>query len=422
MILQQFAQSAFLRAMRAIREGHLELLCEGQRYHFGDPNSALRASLQIHHLRFFRRALLHGDIGIGEAYMDGDWSSPDVTAVIRLAVRNLNAIESSNSWFSVLSRTADRFRHARRANTVAGSKRNIGDHYDLNNEFFRLFLDSRMVYSCAWYETAEDTLETAQVQKLDRACRKLQLGPADHVLEIGTGWGAMAIHAASHYGCRVTTTTISQEQYDYAHEQIARAGLTGKIELLFEDYRHLKGRFDKLVSIEMFEAVGFEFYDTFFGACDRLLKPDGAMLLQAITMNDAKFPVYRKRADWIQKYIFPGSELASVSGICGSLARVTGMSLFHAEDMGTHYAKTLRTWRERFHAELPAVKELGFDARFIRMWDFYLTYCEGAFLERHISDFQFLLTKSSAQRALIGEPWTGTGHAAAADKCFRTAS
>jgi cyclopropane-fatty-acyl-phospholipid synthase len=400
--------------MTAIREGHLEIVCDGQSHRFGDPAATLRATLHIHHARFFRRALLQGDIGIGESYMEGDWSSPDVTAVIRLAVRNLTAIESGNSWFSALSRAADVFRHHRRSNTVEGSRRNIGEHYDLNNDFFRLFLDARMVYSCAWYETPEDTLEKAQVQKLDRACRKLQLGPEDRLLEIGTGWGAMAIHAARRYGCRVTTTTISREQYEFAREQIAQAGLTGRIELLFEDYRHLKGRFDKLVSIEMFEAVGFEYYDTFFSACDRMLKPDGAMLMQAITINDGKFPVYRKRADWIQKYIFPGSELASVSGICASLARATGMSLFNAEDMGAHYARTLRAWRGRFHDALPSVRKLGFDDRFIRMWDFYLAYCEGAFLERHISDFQFLMTKSYAQRALLNEPWERAGLTAVA--------
>lgn len=404
MITRQLSQAAFLRMMRSMREGHLEFTADGERHHFGDPASPLRASLQVHDPRFFRRALLHGDIGIGESYMDGDWSSPDLTAVIRVAVRNLAAVEAGNSWFSALSRMADRLGHLRRANTVEGSRRNIGEHYDLSNDFFRLFLDSRMVYSCGWYETAEDTLETAQLQKLDRACRKLQLGPEDHLLEIGTGWGAMAIHAASRYGCRVTTTTISRQQYDYAAEQIARAGLTGRIELLLEDYRSLKGRFDRIVSIEMFEAVGFEYYDTFFGACDRLLERDGAMLLQAITINDRKFPVYRKRADWIQKYIFPGSELASVSGICAALARATEMSLFHAEEMGTHYARTLRAWRERFHAALPRVRALGFDDRFIRMWDFYLAYCEGAFLERHIGDSQFLLTRSYTRRTLFNEP------------------
>ena len=404
-MVRQFAQSAFLRAMRAITEGSLEILCEGQPYHFGDSQSSLKAAIEIHNPRFFLRALLHGDIGIGESYMDGDWTSPDLTAVIRLAVRNLNAIETTNAWFSTLSRAADVFRHNGRANTVEGSRKNIHDHYDLNNEFFRLFLDSRMVYSCAWYENPEDTLEQAQMQKLERACRKLQLRPNDHLLEIGTGWGAMAIHAARHYGCRVTTTTISREQFNYAEEQIERAGLTAQIELLLEDYRHMRGNYDKIVSIEMFEAVGFGFYDTFFGACDRLLKPDGAMLMQAITISDHKFPVYRKRADWIQKYIFPGSELASVSGVCASIARATEMSLFHAEDMGTHYARTLRTWRERFYKALPSVTALGFDDRFVRMWDFYLAYCEGAFLERHISDFQFLFTKSYAQRALLNEPW-----------------
>lgn len=407
MIIDQFAQSAFLRAMRAIEDGHLELVCDGHRHHFGNAASELHATVIVHRSRFFRQALFHGDIGIGESFMEGDWTSPDVTAVIQLAVRNLNALEAGNSWFSAFSRAVDVIRHHRRANTVEGSRRNIHEHYDLNNDFFRLFLDSQMVYSCAWYETPEDSLEMAQTQKLDRACRKLQLSPADHLLEIGTGWGAMAIHAASNYGCRVTTTTISGEQYEYAREQIAKAGLSGQIELLLKDYRDLQGqgKYDKLVSIEMFEAVGFEFYDTFFRTCDRLLKKDGAMLLQAITINDKKFPLYRRRADWIQKYIFPGSQLASVSGVCASVARATHMSLFHAEDMGAHYARTLRAWSRRFQNANGSVRALGFDERFIRMWDFYLAYCEGAFLERHISDFQFLLTKSYTQRTLPNEPW-----------------
>jgi cyclopropane-fatty-acyl-phospholipid synthase len=312
---------------------------------------------------------------------------------------------------SALSSVAERIRHRLKANTIAGSRRNIGAHYDLNNEFFRLFLDRSMMYSCAWYEAADDSLETAQARKLDRICRKLELRPEDRVLEIGTGWGAFALHAVRHYGCRVTTTTISRQQHDYARSCFARDDAGGRIELLFEDYRNLKGRYDKIVSIEMFEAVGYEFYDQYFGACDRLLDPDGAMLLQTITMNDRKFPAYRKQIDWIQKYIFPGSELASMSGILASLARATRLSPFHVDDMGRHYARTLAAWRERFHESLAAVKALGFDDRFTRMWDYYLAYCEGAFEERHISDVQLMLTKSYSRRRLYQEPGVAVGEA-----------
>ncbi len=395
----------FLKMLAGLHGGGLELVCDGRSHYFGDPNAELQACLVVHQARFFRRALLGGDMGMGEAYMDGDWSSPDLVALVRLAVRNLGQLESGNALLSLATRLADTLRHRLRPNTVSGSRKNIRAHYDLNNDFFRLFLDRSMMYSCAWYESASDSLETAQFQKLDRICRKLQLGPEDHVLEIGTGWGAFALHASYHYGCKVTTTTISREQHDLARSRFATEPGGERIQLLFEDYRKLRGQYSKLVSIEMFEAVGFEFYDEFFGACDRLLRPDGSMLIQTITINDQKFPTYRKRADWIQKYIFPGSELASMSGVLASLARATKLGLFHAEDMGQHYARTLAAWRERFQSREEAVLALGFDQRFLRMWDYYLAYCGGAFLERHISDVQLVLTKVGTPRPLMGEPW-----------------
>ena len=301
----------FLKMLEGLRGGSLELVCGGETLHFGDASGDLHAQLVVHDEKFFKRAVLGGDVALGESYMDGEWSSPDLVTLVRLAVRNLQQIETSNAAISLFSRLADTFRHRRRANTVEGSRANIHAHYDLSNDFFRLFLDRSMMYSCAWYESEDDSLETAQQQKLDRICRKLETGPDDHVLEIGTGWGSFALHAAREYGCMVTTTTISREQHDYARERFRGE----RIELLFEDYRNLRGRYDKIVSIEMFEAVGLEFYDQFFGACDRLLEPHGSMLIQTITMNDRTFPAYRRRADWIQKYIFPGSELASLTTI-----------------------------------------------------------------------------------------------------------
>lgn len=398
----------FLRMLAGIHTGTIEVKSEdGAIHRFGDSGADLRARIDIHHERFYRRALLGGDVAFGAAYMDGDWSTPDLVTLIRFAVRNLALFEEKNSCLSALSRFSGLLSHRRKSNTVEGSRRNIRAHYDLSNDFFRLFLDRSMMYSCAWYETAEDSLETAQTQKLDRICRKLELCPSDHVLEIGTGWGTFALHAVRNYGCRVTTTTISQQQFDDARASFGASQCSDRIELLCEDYRNLRGEYDKIVSIEMFEAVGLEYYDTFFDACDRLLKRDGSMLLQTITMNDQKFPAYRRHADWIQTYIFPGSELASLSGILGSLAHATRMSLFHAEDLGAHYARTLAEWRKRFNASLAEVRALGFDEQFIRMWDYYLAYCEGAFLERHVSDFQILLTKTHNQRALIGEPWRG---------------
>ncbi len=388
-----------------LRGGQLELVCPDKTYKFGDASAELRASVEVYDERLFSRVLLGGgDVGFGESYVDGDWSSPDLVPAIRLLVRNLTLFDEHNRFYSTLSRGIDRLRHSLRSNTLVGSRRNIGQHYDLGNEFYSLFLDRSMAYSSAFYETSSDTLEHAQIQKFDRICRKLQLGPDDHLLEIGTGWGGFAIHAASRYGCRVTTTTISRQQHAYASDWLKRTGLDGRVRLLLEDYRTLHGRYDKIVSIEMFEAVGFENYDQYFGACNRLLLPHGTMLLQAITMPDRRFDAYRRRCDWIQKHIFPGAELASVSGILQSLARSTQLQLFHAEDIGMHYAHTLRDWHKRFVSSLPEVRRLGFDERFIRMWDYYLASCEAAFQERDIGDVQLLLTKAANHKPLWGEP------------------
>ena len=384
----------FFKVLSQLNRGFLEVVCPEDTYTFGSPTSRLRAMLAVHDERFFRRAILGGDVGMGEAFVDGDWSSPDLTALIRLAVRNLEALENNNKLFSAIASLSDTVKHRFRSNTLTGSRKNISYHYDLGNDFYRLFLDPTMAYSCAYYESPDDRLEQAQLNKFDRICRKLELKPTDHLLEIGTGWGGFAAYAATHYGCRVTTTTISRQQHDYAKDLFAGLGEAGeRITLLLEDYRNLQGQFDKIVSIEMFEAVGLRYYDTYFSACDRLLKSDGMMVLQTITMNDQKFPVFRKRCDWIQKHIFPGSELASVAEIAKSLGRCTKMSLFHLEDIGLHYAETLKHWRERFLEHRNEVKAQGFDGRFVRMWEYYLCYCEGAFRERHIGDVQLVLTK-----------------------------
>ncbi|HXG89752.1 MAG TPA: cyclopropane-fatty-acyl-phospholipid synthase family protein [Vicinamibacterales bacterium] len=307
---------------------------------------------------------------------------------------------------ALAARVRDRVQHRWRDNSRAGSRQNIHQHYDLGNEFFRLFLDTNLLYSCGIFADDDDSLEAAQVNKLRTICQKLDLQPDDQVLEIGTGWGGFALYAATRHGCRVTTTTISTEQHAYTAGLIANAGEAGqRIDLRFEDYRELSGRFDKIVSIEMFEAVGLRHYDDFFGACDRLLAPDGVMLLQTITVDEWRFADYRSSPNWISKYIFPGAELASVAEILGALARTTRLSLYHAEQIGTHYARTLHAWRARFQARIDAVRAQGFDEGFIRMWDLYLAYCEAAFLERHIGDVQLLLTKPANHRVLYGEPW-----------------
>jgi cyclopropane-fatty-acyl-phospholipid synthase len=409
-VANRVSKRILTKTLQGLPEGFLEVMTAGGALAFGDPESERRAAVSVHDDRAFRRVLTGSDIGFGESYVDGDWSSPDLVAVLRLAIRNLSLFEDHNRLFSSLARWRDLFRHRRRANTVAGSRDNIHHHYDLGNAFYGLFLDPSMAYSSGIYRTADATLEEAQVEKFDRICRKLRLGPADHVLEIGTGWGGFAAWAASQYGCRVTTTTISREQHEYAAALFARKGLgPGRVRLLLEDYRALRGQYDKIVSIEMFEAVGFAHYDAFFAQCDRLLAPDGTMLLQVITIPDQRFERYLATPDWIQKYVFPGAELGSLSGILQSLGRSTRMALHHAEDIGAHYARTLRAWRERFLDRLDAVRALGFDERFIRLWEYYLASCEAAFLERQIGDMQLLLARIMNRRRLVDEPWPGEG-------------
>jgi cyclopropane-fatty-acyl-phospholipid synthase len=404
-ITDRLAKQLFLKSLSAADAGFLEIVCPENTYHFGRTGDPLRAVIAVHDESFFRDAVFGGDVGIGEAYMRGAWSTPDLVAVVRLGVRNLDRIDQSSRLAGIFKRLADFLSHRRNRNTVSGSRRNIARHYDLGNDFYRLFLDRRLAYSCAYYQTPLDSLESAQLQKFDLVCRKLKLAPNDHVLEIGSGWGGFAAYACQKYGCQITTTTISRQQHDYAREVFSRAGLDeSRISLLFEDYRDLRGRFDKIVSIEMFEAVGHEHYDDFFSACDRMLSPNGSMLLQTITIQEAKFEQYKKQSDWIKKYIFPGGELASVTEILQSLKRRTRLQAFHLEDIGMHYSLTLQEWRRRFLDNAEQVRGLGFDDSFLRMWDYYLAYSEGAFRERYISDVQLVLSKVSNRSCLLHEP------------------
>ncbi len=397
------------RALENLRDGRLELVTpEGKTVAFGDAGAELHATLAVHDEQFFSRVLWGGDEGTGDAYVDGDWSSPDLVAVTRLAVRNQRHLMKLGGALAWASRITNRLRHLRNRNTLEGSRRNIAAHYDLSNDFFRLFLDRNMLYSSAVYPAPRTSLEDAQIEKIDRICRKLRLSPADRLLEIGTGWGGFALHAATRYGCHVTTTTISRQQHDYAAARFAQHGLGSQVELLFEDYRNLRGEFDKIASIEMFEAVGLDHYDEFFGACDRLLTPDGMMAMQTITMNEHHFQDYRKGSDWIQRRIFPGGQLASLREIQNSLVRSTAMNLHGLEDIGMHYAHTLAEWRRRFLAAAGEVRALGFDEPFIRSWNYYLACCEGLFRERHIGDAQILLVKRGSGRSLFGEPWAGS--------------
>jgi cyclopropane-fatty-acyl-phospholipid synthase len=412
--IDRWAERLVLRSLERIRHGRLVVESATATRTFGSGGDA--ATLCVHHPRFFRRVVTGGEMGLGESYMDGDWSTPDLVPLVRLMLANRDAVASLPAPPAWLSSRIDAVAHRLRDNTRRGSRQNIHRHYDLGNAFFELFLDDSRMYSSAVFAHASDSLEAAQRHKLRLICDKLDLHPGDRVLEIGSGWGGFAMFAAATYGCRVTTTTISAEQHDYVSGLIARSGdVASRIDLRFEDYRDLRGRFDKIVSIEMFEAVGLRHYDDFFRACDRLLEPDGLMLLQTITVDDWRFRDYLGTPSWISKYIFPGAELASVAEILASLARVTTLSLHHAQQIGTHYARTLHAWRERFHQQLDAVRAQGFDERFIRMWDLYLGYCEAGFLERHIGDVQLLLTKAANPRVLFDEPWrAGAGRAVAA--------
>jgi cyclopropane-fatty-acyl-phospholipid synthase len=308
----------------------------------------------------------------------------------------MESMESKQHWYTKL---ALKIAHAMNRNTHEGSKRNISAHYDLGNDFFRLFLDPTMMYSAAVFERSENTLEKAAVDKLDELCRHLELKPSDHLLEIGTGWGGMAIHAATHYGCRVTTTTISQEQYDYAKARVAELGLQDRITLLCEDYRALTGQYDKLVSVEMIEAVGHDFYSSYFQCCSKLLKDSGKMVIQAITITDDRYEQARKSVDYIKRYIFPGGCLPSLEIIARHLARDTNMQMVHLRDITADYALTLAHWRKRFMERLDEVRDMGFDDRFIRMWEFYLCYCEGGFRERIIGTAQLAFAKPGYRNA-----------------------
>lgn len=392
-IINKVARNLMLKNLMSIREGHLVLLDGEERQEFGRPDSSLTATVQVEHPDFYRRVAFGGTIAAGETYMDGLWNCSDLTALVRIMVRNQEAQLQLEGGLARLISPLQRLLHRLNDNTHKGSRRNIAAHYDLGNEFYQLFLDPTMAYSCGIFERNDSTLEEASTAKFDRICRKLGLTASMQVLEIGTGWGGFAIHAARNYGCQVTTTTISQQQHDLAAARITACGLNHQITLLQQDYRDLTGLFDRLVSIEMIEAVGHRHLPTYFRVCSDRLKADGAALIQAITMPDHCYERYLKAPDFINRYIFPGSCCPSLHAISEAVARTTDLRLTHLEDISPHYARTLREWRNAFRLNLEQVREIGFDERFIRMWEYYLNYCEGGFAERFTGDLQLLFTK-----------------------------
>ena len=349
--------------------------------------------IEVKHSSFYIDVAFGGTSGSGEAYMKGSWSCSDLLTLIRIFLKNRHVMDDMDYGFTRLKAPLHKLGHLLSRNTKEGSRKNISAHYDIGNELFRLFLDPTMMYSSAYYEREDMTLSQAAVAKLDLICCKLDLKADDHLLEIGTGWGGLAMHAAIHYGCQVTTTTISEEQYTLAKQRIADAGLADRITVLCEDYRDLNGQYDKLVSVEMIEAIGHQYMDTYFEKCASLLKEDGMMLLQAITITDRYYESALKDVDFIKKFIFPGGFLPSVSALSESIATKTDMKVFHLQDIGPHYAKTLRDWREAFFDRIEEVKALGYGDEFARLWEYYFCYCEGGFLERDIGTVQMLLTR-----------------------------
>jgi cyclopropane-fatty-acyl-phospholipid synthase len=392
-LVDRTTRRAVLKRLGRITRGRLEIVDAQGRHVFEGSENGPHATLRVSDPGFYTAIATSGHLGAGESYIDGGWSADDLTALIRLMAVNEEISNDLEFGAERLAAPLLKLRHWLRRNTRAGSRKNIADHYDLSNEFFALWLDPTMTYSSAVFERDDMTLEEAQVAKLDRLCRKLRLQPGDHLLEIGTGWGSMAIHAARHYGCRVTTTTISAEQRRLALERIAAEGLDDRVEVLFEDYRDLTGTYDKLVSIEMIEAVGHQFYETFFSKCAELLRPDGLMAMQAITIQDRLYERARKTVDYIKAYIFPGACIPSVSALTSAAAASSDLTLTHLEDITPHYARTLRQWRETCTERADEIRALGFDERFLRMWEFYLAYCEGGFAERYIGDVHMVFRK-----------------------------
>ena len=386
-----------LRQLDQLRHGQLTLIEAGEHQLFGQPDAHLRAEIQVHDAAFWPMVAGNGSIGAGEAYMQGFWSSPDLTAVIRLFVANLDVLDGLEGGLARLGRPLLHGLHWLNRNTRQGSRKNIAAHYDLGNALFEQLLDPTMMYSAAMFRSAEDSLEQAQLYKLQRICEKLDLQPDDHLLEIGTGWGGMALYVASHYGCRVTTTTLSREQYEYTRQRIEAQGLQDRVTLLLQDYRDLEGQYDKLVSIEMIEAVGHRYLPTYFRQCARLLKDDGLMLLQSITIRDQRYEQAKRSVDFIQRYIFPGGALPSLQVLLENVGRDTDLNLHHMEDFGLHYARTLRLWHDNLRRARHSLEQRGYDEQFYRLWEFYLCYCEGGFLERSIGAAQLLLAKPAAR-------------------------
>jgi cyclopropane-fatty-acyl-phospholipid synthase len=394
-----FYQRIVMQALERMTLGCLHLeLPDGTKKTIGQPDAQISANVRVLNWAFFKRCILFGDIGFGEAFVDGDWDTDDITKVISwfiLNVENSPAMSGSRGKKFLINLLGwqNRLSHLLRPNSLSTSRRNISEHYDLGNDFYKLFLDPTMTYSSALFTSTTQTLQEAQTAKYDRLCRQLKLKPGEHVLEIGSGWGGFSLHAAKNYGVRITTVTISEEQFKYARELFQKENLADKIEIKLMDYRRLTGQFDKIVSIEMLEAVGEAYLETYFAKCHQVLKPGGLLALQMITCPDSRYDSLRKNVDWIQKHIFPGSLLLSVHRVNEALRKTGDLFLHDLKDLGLSYAETLKRWRVAFNQNEAAVRALKFDTRFIRKWNYYLSYCEAAFAMRNICVVQAIYTR-----------------------------
>ena len=391
--LTKIFRKLVLNKFNNMKHGYIHIKDTQKEYKIGNDKSDLRVNLEITSDEFYVLIGSGGLMGASEAYALGLWKVDDLVKLIQIMVRNKDLMDNIDSGLSSIIKPINKWIHYRRQNTLIGSKKNIVAHYDLSNEFYSLWLDRTMTYSCGIFKNNTTTMEEASIEKLDRICKKLNLSKDDSVLEIGTGWGSFAIHAAKNYGCKITTTTISDAQYNFAKNRIEEEGLQDKITLLNKDYRLLEGQYDKIASIEMIEAVGHKNVKTYFKKVSSLLKDNGLFAMQGITYNDQNFDVYKNSVDFINKYIFPGSCLISVSQVSEIIKKNTSMLFVDLEDITSHYATTLRIWRENFFKQLPKIKELGFSDSFINLWEFYFVYCEAGFIEKNIGDYQFVFSK-----------------------------
>ena len=396
-ITTAFFKSILLKKLKGLRVGRLVIVDGPNRFIFGNQQSELQATITVTSQEFYVFLGSGGTLGAAESFTAGYWFSDNLVSLIQIIIKNKKTMESLESGLARLANPFNQIIHKRRQNSIKGSKKNILAHYDLSNDFYQLWLDSTMTYSCGVFLNDDSSMKEASIEKIDRFCRKLKLTKDDKVLEIGTGWGSFALHAAKNYGCHVTTTTISDNQFSYVSDLIRKENLLSQITLLNSDYRELEGSFDKIISIEMIEAVGPDHVSGFFNKVSSLLRPSGLMALQGITYNDPDFEAYKNSVDFIKKYIFPGGCLVSVSQIKDAIKAKTDLTLVEVEDITQHYARTIKYWRQGFIKALPEIRSLGFSESFIRIWEFYLVYCEAGFLENLIGDFQFVFAKPGSK-------------------------